>query len=120
MKLLVEEPESVALAAYLRSFAAESQLVASWLLHAELHCAANRHPDDVDLDSVATVLESVTLLDLTRGDVLTAGALPVRLRSNDALHLAAALRVGADELLTYDAELAAAAGAAGLIAVQPV
>jgi len=119
MKLLVEEAESAALAAYLQSADEERQLVASWLLHTELHCAANRHPDDVDLDSVGIVLDTVSLIDLTRGDLLTAGTLPGRLRSNDALHLAVALRVGADEMVTYDTELAAAANAAGVVAVQP-
>jgi predicted nucleic acid-binding protein len=39
--------------------------------------------------------------------------------SNDAMHLAVALRVGAEEIFTYDAELAAAASAAGLAVVQP-
>lgn len=119
IKLLVEEPESAALTAYLQSGAEERQLVASWLLHTELHCAANRHPNDVDLESVAIVLDTVSLIDLTRGDLLTAGTLPGRLRSNDALQLAVALRVGADELVTYDTELVAAADAAGIVAVQP-
>lgn len=119
MKLLVEESESAALTTYLQSADEERQLVASWLLHTELHCAANRHPDDVDLDSVGIVLDAVSLIDLTRGDLLTAGTLPGRLRSNDAMHLAVALRVGADELVTYDAELVAAANAAGIVVVQP-
>ncbi|MCU1655654.1 MAG: domain protein putative toxin of system [Pseudonocardiales bacterium] len=119
MKLLVEESESAALATYLQAAEAERQLVASWLLHTELHCAANRHPDDVELDSVAIVLDTVSLIDLTRGDLLTAGTLPGRLRSNDALHLAVALRVGADEIVTYDTELAGAANAAGVVVVQP-
>ena len=119
MKLLVEEAESAALTAYLQSAPEERQLVASWLLHTELHCAADRHPDDVDLESVGIVLDAVSLIDLTRGDLLTAGTLPGRLRSNDALHLAVALRVGADELVTYDTKLAAAANAAGIVAVQP-
>lgn len=119
MKLLVEESESAALTTYLQSATEERQLVASWLLHTELHCAANRHPDDVDLDSVGIVLDAVSLIDLTRGDLLTAGTLPGRLRSNDAMHLAVALRVGADELVTYDTELVAAANAAGIVAVQP-
>lgn len=118
MKLLVQESESAALAKYLQSID-ERRLVASWLLHTELHCAANRHPDDVDLESAEIVLDTVSLIDLTRGDLLTAGTLPGRLRSNDAVHLAVALRVGADELVTYDAELGAAAAAAGIIAVQP-
>jgi uncharacterized protein len=119
MKLLVEESESAALATYVQAVNEQRQLVASWLLHTELHCAANRHPDEVDLESVGIVLDAVTLIDLTRGDLLTAGTLPGRLRSNDALHLAAALRVGADELVTYDTELVAAATAAGIVAVQP-
>lgn len=122
MKLLVDEPESDALATHLQSpggGADEPVLVASWLLHTELHCAANRHPDDIDLDSVAVVLDTVSLIDLTRGDLLTAGTLPGRLRSNDAMHLAVALRVGADQMLTYDIGLAAAAGAAGLRTAQP-
>jgi predicted nucleic acid-binding protein len=61
----------------------------------------------------------VTLIDVTRGDLLTAGALPGRLGSNDALHLAAALRVGVDEMITYDQELAAAAAAAGISVAAP-
>jgi len=119
MKLLVEEAQSSALMNYLQSATQERQLVASWLLHTELHCAANRHPDEVDLESVGIILDTVSLIDLTRGDLLTAGTLPGRLRSNDALHLVVALRVGADELITYDAELDAAAHAAGIVAVRP-
>ena len=119
MKLLVEETESAALVTFLGAGAAAQGLVASWLLHTELHCAASRHPNEVDLQSVGIVLDSVTLLDLTRGDLLTSGTLPGRLRSNDALHLAVALRVGADEIVTYDTELAAAASAAGIAAVGP-
>ena len=119
MKLLVEEEESDALTNHLQSLNEDQQLVSSWLLHTELHCAANRHPDDIDLDAVGIVLDAVTLIDLTRGDLLTAGALPGRLRSNDAIHLAVALRIGADELVTYDEELSGAAVAAGVVIVQP-
>jgi len=84
-----------------------------------LHRAAGRHPKDVDVSSVGTVLNAVALIDLTRGDLLTAGTLPGRLQSNDAIHLAVALRIGADQLVTYDDELAAAASAAGVLVVQP-
>lgn len=119
MKLLVEEAESEALTTHLQSSEEDRKLVSSWLLHTELHSAARRHPEDVDLDSVGIVLDTVTLIDLTRGDLLTAGALPGRLRSNDALHLAVALRIGADELVTYDAELSDAASAAGIAVIQP-
>lgn len=119
MNLLVEEAQSAALVRDLQSAPGEHRLVASWLLHTELHCAAGRHPDAVDRESVSIVLDTVTLVDLTHGDLLTAGALPGRLRSNDAVHLAVALRVGADEMITYDAELAAAATAAGLAVARP-
>jgi predicted nucleic acid-binding protein len=118
MKLVVEEAESAALTTYLQSDEV-SDVVATWLLHTELHCAVNRHPDDIDRSAVAMVLDTVTLVDLTRGDLLTAGALPGRLRSNDAMHLAVALRVGVDEMITYDVELTAAAGASGLAVASP-
>jgi predicted nucleic acid-binding protein len=118
MKLLIDEAESGALLAYLQT-SDDRQLVASWLLHTELHCAANRHPDDIDLASVNLVLDAVSLIDITRGDLLTAGTLPGRLRSADALHLATALRLTVDELLTYDHELAAAGMSAGLMVTAP-
>jgi predicted nucleic acid-binding protein len=119
MKLLVEEAESAALVAHLQSTVDEQQILAAWLLHTELHCAANRHPDDVEIESVGVVLDTISLIDVTRGDLLTAGTLPGRLRSNDAIHLAVALRVGADEMFTYDAELAEASRGAGLTVVAP-
>lgn len=118
MKLLVEEAESEALVARLESPERDRRLVASWLLHTELHCAANRHPNDIALEALNGMLDIVSLIDLTRGDLLTAGTLP-GLRSNDAMHLAVALRVGAEEMFTYDVELAAAASAAGLAVIQP-
>jgi len=119
MKLLVEERESNALASYLQSAGQELTLVASWLLSTELHCAASRHPEDVDAASVGLVLETLTLVDLTRGDLLTAGTLPGRLRSHDSVHLAIALRLGVDELITYDGELQRAAEAVGLRVARP-
>jgi len=119
MKLLVEERESNALASYLQSAGQELTLVASWLLSTELHCAASRHPEDVDAASVGLVLETLTLVDLTRGDLLTAGTLPGRLRSHDAVHLAVALRLGVDELITYDGEFQRAAEAVGLRVARP-
>jgi uncharacterized protein len=68
---------------------------------------------------VGVVLDTLTLVDLTRGDLLTAGALPGRLRSNEAVHLAVALRVGTDGIITYDAELAAVAASSGLEVFAP-
>lgn len=115
MKLVVEEAESEAL---VEELANGRRLVASWLLHTELHGAAGRHPDAIDGRVVGEVLSTVNLVDLTRGDMLAAGT-QVPLRSNDAIHLAVALRLGVDEVVTYDAELAAAVEAAGIRVLSP-
>jgi predicted nucleic acid-binding protein len=117
MKLIVDEPDSEALVAELTD-APQRRVVASWLLHTEMHCAAGRHPDAVDLVGVQGVLDTVTLVDVTRGDLLVAGT-QAPLRSNDAIHLATALRLGADEIVTYDRELAARAISAGLSVIAP-
>jgi predicted nucleic acid-binding protein len=117
MKLVVDEPQSAALTEELVA-RDDRRLVSSWLLHTEMHCAAGRHPRDVDIEAVRAVLDSVNLIDLTRGDLLAAGT-HAPLRSNDAIHLAVALRVGADEIVTYDAELAERATAAGLPVLSP-
>lgn len=116
IKLIIEEAESAALAETLSS--SSHQLVSSWLLHTEMHCAAGRHSQDIDLESVRAVLDTVNLVDLTRGDMIAAGT-HAPLRSNDAIHLAVAIRLGADNLITYDQELADAAVSAGLTVLAP-
>jgi predicted nucleic acid-binding protein len=117
MKLVLDEPQSEALTADLAGWD-DRRLVASWLLRTEMHCAAGRHPQDVNLGAVGAVLDSVSLIDLTRGDLLASGT-HAPLRSNDAIHLAVALRVGADEIVTYDGEIAERATAAGLPVLSP-
>lgn len=117
MKLVLDEPQSKALIADLAD-SDDRQLVSSWLLHTEMHCAAGRHPQTVDLEAVQTVLDSVNLIDLTRGDLLAAGT-HAPLRSNDAIHLTVALRVSAEEIVTYDKELIEQATAAGVPVLSP-
>lgn len=117
MKLVLDEQQSAALVAELIA-RDDRRLVSSWLLHTEMHCAIGRHPEYVELDAVRAVLDTVNLIDLIRGDMLAAGA-HTPLRSNDAIHLAVALRVGADEIITYDAELAQKARSIGLMVVAP-
>lgn len=116
MKLLVDEAESAALLIELTT--AGRRLVASWLLHTELHCAAGRHPTVLSLDAITNVLDAVALVDVTRGDLLAAGT-HAPLRSHDAIHLAAALRIGVDEVVTYDGEFAQAATSAGIRVLAP-
>ena len=115
MKLIIEESESQAL---LDALVMRTQIAASWLLHTELHCAAGRRPETIAVSAVQGVLNAVILVDPTRGDMVAAGT-HAPLRSPDALHLAAAIRMGADEMITYNTELAQAAGAAGLAVVTP-
>jgi hypothetical protein len=116
MKLVVEESESAALVTELSD--PSRRLAASWLLHAELHCAAGRNPAIISTEAITTVIDAVALVDVTRGDLLAAGT-HAPLRSNDAIHLATALRIGADEIVTYDTELARAAASAGIRVFAP-
>jgi len=117
MKLVVDEPQSEQLTRELVSDPGR-RLVAAWLLHTEMHCAAGRHPDAVGLEAVQAVLDVVSLIDVTRGDLLAAGT-HAPLRSHDAIHLAVALRVACEEIVTYDAELAGAARSAGISIIAP-
>ncbi len=118
LKLVVEEKESSQTARYCSTAVSQgNQLVASMLLYTELHCAA--HPPGIPSGLVNTVLGGINLLDIARPDLMYAAALPDGLRSADAIHLATAIRVQADVLVAYDAELLAAAVVAGLNVVSP-
>jgi predicted nucleic acid-binding protein len=118
LKLVVEEPESGPTADFLSEAGQRGdRLVASMLLHTELHCAANRRGLPPEL--VNAVLDALNLVDLTRSDLMYAAALPGRLRSADAIHLAAAIRLETQALVAFDQELVSAATQAGLHTVSP-
>jgi predicted nucleic acid-binding protein len=120
MKLLVEEKESAMLADHLQRRSEDGDtLVASLLLHTELHCAANRRPEHIEHEPVSEVLSAIALVDIESGDLTTAPLLPGRLRSADAIHLATALRLNARTMVVYDAELRAASRTAGIEALSP-
>lgn len=116
MKLLIDESGSAELIEEVDR--SDRRIVASWLLHAELHCAAGRRPEDIAADRMRAILDRVLLVDLTRSDLISAGTLAPR-RAQDAIHLAVAMRVGAQEILTYDRELADAAIGVGLRVIAP-
>ncbi|TQJ35627.1 type II toxin-antitoxin system VapC family toxin [Arthrobacter sp. SLBN-122] len=118
LKLVVEEPESSSTAEFLTAAGQRGdRLVASMLLHTELHCAANRRGLPPEL--VNAVLDAINLVDLTRSDLLYAAALPGKLRSADAIHLAAAIRLETQTLVAFDKELVGAATQAGLHTLSP-
>lgn len=120
-KLLLEEPESPALARYLDDVSADDDavLVSSALLETELRRLADRTA--VSQLAVTEVLRRITLLDIERGSFREAGLiLPgSSLRSLDALHLAVAVSVATDEFITYDHRQAESAQSLGLTLVQP-
>lgn len=117
-KLLVDETESVALAAYLDGVRESDDLLSSALLETELRRLAIRL--DLAQSDVTDLLARVDLVDPPRSLFHQAGLLPgAQLRSLDALHLATALSVGADRLIAYDARLLDAARYLGLVAFSP-
>jgi len=118
-KLLVEEGESDALAAFLERALEDGGAVgSSLLLETDLRRLGIRFA--IPQERVTLVLERMELL-VPDGDVFRiAGLLPgAALRSLDALHLAAALRWGADGVVTYDERQATAARSVGLSVASP-
>lgn len=118
LKLLVDEDHSTELRAVLG--AAGAAAWSSTLLDVEAHRAARRL--GVPADVVAEHLDTVTLFSLgesTLGAARTVG--PDTLRTLDALHLAAALELGADleAVVTYDRRLAAGCVSGGCDVVAP-
>lgn len=114
LKLVVEEAESAALAQELyESVKRDDLIVSSFLLHTELHCVARRRGEFSPL-SVRHLLERIALADVLREDFIRASTSEWGLRSADALHLATAIRIGADEILTYDKELIDVANRVGI------
>ncbi|BBZ26471.1 ribonuclease VapC [Mycolicibacterium madagascariense] len=122
VKLVVEEPETAALQAFLDA-SPDDALFTAALSRIELMRAVGRAGDAARaqararalLDAVDTVALSRTLLD-------DAGLLgPERLRSLDAIHLAAAMRAGTTlrSVVTYDLRMADAAQRLGMQTSAP-
>jgi predicted nucleic acid-binding protein len=120
VKLVVAEPETRALRAWLRE-ETDRTLVACDVARTELVRAVRRTAPDRVVQARA-VLDSVTLTSVTTALFEEAGRLdPTGMRSLDALHLAAALDLGDDlvSLVTYDDRLARAAQANGITVTTP-
>ena len=116
-KLLVDEPESDALVDELRR--QKPTLVACLLLETELRRVAAREPA-LTQQAVSDLLRGVDLYELPPPLFAEAGLLPgADLRSLDALHLAAAIRLEVEAVVTYDVRMADAATALGLTVLAP-
>ncbi|RXZ72374.1 type II toxin-antitoxin system VapC family toxin [Agromyces albus] len=119
VKLVIEEAESAALAAWLTS--AEREPVTSDVARTELLRSVRRWAPEQAV-AATQVLEVLTVLTLATSTFDAAARMePVELRSFDALHVAAALELG-DELdgfVTYDDRQADAVRAYGILVVAP-
>jgi uncharacterized protein len=118
VKLVVEEPESGALANHL----ADGQTLAtSRLALVEVQRAtALVNPSLEVQQATERLLESCLLVDV--GDGVLRGAAELAsadIRSLDAIHLATAIRVDPDELIAYDRRLLDAAAERGLPVASP-
>lgn len=114
--LLVAQAETSALLDWLDR--TQATLVSSDLLETELRRMAVR--EGRDQAKVSAILDGVSLAALDRATYRSAGLLPMpALRTLDALHLEAAIRLGVDAVLTYDYRLADSARAVGLDVISP-
>jgi predicted nucleic acid-binding protein len=122
-KLVVDEPESAALEAFLtqrEDVVTTSALTWTELLRVAVAVGSDDEPNQDALVKAEQVLQGVTVVLPGITTFETAGRLTPRLlRSLDAIHLATALETHADEFLVYDRRLRDAALSHGLVAVSP-
>jgi predicted nucleic acid-binding protein len=115
VKLVLTEPESRALGAYIE----DHRLVTSEIALVEV-VRAEQVADPPASPTVIPLFDRIDMVAVTRDLLRRAAELTSeRLRSLAALHLATALAVDPDELVAYDQRLLDAAAAAGLRTVSP-
>ena len=119
VKLVTREPETTALRRRLRTL---PRRASSALLRVELLRTINRLGPPRLMGEARRHLERIHLIRID-DDLLDRAALldPPSMRSLDAIHLAAALSLGADlaAVITYDERLTSAAAALGLPVLAP-
>ena len=118
MKLIIEERESEPLARHLRP---EPTLATSAIAIVEvLRATGLANPAPEVRDEAQRLLASCMLIDVS-AEILRGAAdfASATISTLDAIHLASALRVEADELIAYDRRLLGAAGERGLVISSP-
>jgi uncharacterized protein len=118
VKLVIEEPESASLERHLGEGPA---LATSRIAIVEvLRATALANPAPEVRAEAERLLASCMLVDVTEGLLRSAADLASAIvRTLDAIHLASALRIEADELVAYDRRLLRAAAARGLTRSSP-
>ena len=124
VKLVVDEPETAALRAYLDG----ADLISSELVLTEIPRAINRAaatnltlPRERLLALAGELLDAIGLLAVDRALLIAAGTLAEpRLRALDAIHVATAISAGPlDAFVTYDERQGATARLLGLRTTAP-
>jgi predicted nucleic acid-binding protein len=118
VKLPLSEPQRVELR---HALAGHDGLVASALLRVEAERACARY-GAVFAERARAALGGVALIPVDEAVISAAATLePPGLGTLDAIHLATALSLGSEleAMYVYDARLAAAAAAAGIVALAP-
>ncbi len=118
VKLVIEEPESAALERHLED---GPLLATSGLALVEVPRATTLANRAADVEEEAErLLASCMLIDVSDGLLRAAARLTARaVRTLDAIHLASALRINADEFVAYDRRLIGAAAEQGLTVSHP-
>jgi uncharacterized protein len=118
VKLVIEEPESAALE---RHLAGGPVLATSRIALVEVpRATALANPAVAARRETERLLGSCMLIDVTDTLLRAASRLTSRaVRTLDAIHLASALRVQADEVVAYDGRLIVAAGECGFTVSHP-
>lgn len=118
MKLVIEEPESASLERHLEGGAVRA--TSRIALVEVLRATALANPAQEVQEEAERLLASCILIDVSDGLLRTAASLAsAAMRTLDAIHLASALRIEADELVAYDRRLIAAAVERGLAVSSP-
>lgn len=120
VKLVVSEGESAALNAYLRRVGDDTLFTAA-LTRTEL-VRAVAGAGSAAVVQARRILDELDTINLSRRQLDAAADMrPARLRTLDAIHLAAAQRAGAElrAVLTYDNRMAAAAADLGITVEAP-
>jgi predicted nucleic acid-binding protein len=118
VKLVIDEPESVDLESHLAN---DVVLASSRLALVEVPRATRiANPSEELQQETRRLLDACLLVHVTDRLLRSAAALASReVRTLDAIHLATALYIDADELVAYDRRLLDAAGAQGLQVAAP-
>jgi uncharacterized protein len=118
VKLVVEEPETDGLRAFLSD---DADQLASALVEVEVVRAVRRVVPQL-VTQAERVVAQLAIIEISEPILTRARSLePVTLRSHDSLHLATAIEIGdeLDAVVTYDARMAGAGTALGLRVVSP-